>query len=50
MMILTQLTPPAGPPPPPPGLEINHEILALFIVAILYGTFIIINTKNLNFK
>ncbi|WP_166387951.1 hypothetical protein [Polaribacter sp. 11A2H] len=49
MMILTQLPPPAGPPPPP-GLEINHEILALLIVAILYGVFIIINTKNLNFK
>ena len=42
-MALIQIVPPPAPPPPPPGLTIDNEILILFIIAILYGSFMIIN-------
>jgi hypothetical protein len=42
-MALIQIVPPPAPPPPPPGLPIDNGILILFIVALLYGSFIIIN-------
>ena len=33
-----QIVPPPAPPPPPPGLPIDGFMVALFLVAIIYGS------------
>jgi hypothetical protein len=32
-------------PPPPPGLPINEDILIVFILALMYGLFVIFRYK-----
>ncbi|MFY0631872.1 MAG: hypothetical protein JXR05_16030 [Flavobacteriaceae bacterium] len=45
------MPPPPVPPPPPPGLPIDNGVIALFIVAVIYGSLIMWNhTKNKNIK
>jgi outer membrane protein OmpA-like peptidoglycan-associated protein len=41
IFLALQSVPPPVPPPPPPGLPINKGIGVLFIVAILYGSYLL---------
>ena len=44
-MALLQIVPPPAPPPPPPGLPVDNNITILFMLAIIYASYILMKKK-----